>query len=29
VLEHAEIDAAPAGQQLIELDSFAGLCAIF
>jgi putative hydrolase of the HAD superfamily len=29
VLEHAEIDPAPAGQQLIELDSFARLCAIF
>jgi putative hydrolase of the HAD superfamily len=29
VLEHAEIDAAPPGQNLIELDSFAKLCAIF
>jgi putative hydrolase of the HAD superfamily len=29
VLEHAEVDAAPAGQQLVELDSFAGLTAIF
>jgi putative hydrolase of the HAD superfamily len=29
VLEHAEIDAAPVGQHLIELDSFAKLCAIF
>lgn len=29
VLEHEEIDAAPAGQQLLELDSFAKLCAIF
>jgi putative hydrolase of the HAD superfamily len=29
VLEHAEIDAAPEGQQLLELDSFAKLGAIF
>jgi putative hydrolase of the HAD superfamily len=29
VLEHAEVDAAPPGQHLIELDSFAKLCAIF
>jgi putative hydrolase of the HAD superfamily len=29
VLEHASIDAAPAGQHLIELDSFAKLAAIF
>ena len=29
VLEHAEISQAPAGQHLIELDSFAKLCAIF
>jgi putative hydrolase of the HAD superfamily len=29
VLEHAEIDPAPEGQQLIELDSFAKLCDIF
>ena len=29
VLEHATLDAAPEGQQLIELDSFAKLCAIF
>ncbi|HEX3891025.1 MAG TPA: HAD family hydrolase [Terracidiphilus sp.] len=29
VLEHAAIDQAPAGQNLIELDSFAKLCAIF
>jgi putative hydrolase of the HAD superfamily len=29
VLEHAEIDAAPAGQQLIELDGFAKLDGIF
>ena len=29
VLEHAEIAAAPPGQHLIELDSFAKLCAIF
>ena len=29
VLEHAEIDAAPEGQHLIELDSFAKLDAIF
>jgi len=29
VLEHAEIDAAPEGQQLIELDSFSKLCDIF
>jgi putative hydrolase of the HAD superfamily len=29
VLEHAALDAAPEGQQLIELDSFAKLCTIF
>jgi putative hydrolase of the HAD superfamily len=29
VLEHTELDPAPEGQQLIELDSFAKLCAIF
>ena len=29
ILEHATLDAAPEGQQLIELDSFAKLCAIF
>jgi putative hydrolase of the HAD superfamily len=29
VLEHATLDAAPEGQQLIELDSFAKLCSIF
>jgi putative hydrolase of the HAD superfamily len=29
VLEHAEVNAAPSGQHLIELDSFAKLCAIF
>jgi putative hydrolase of the HAD superfamily len=29
VLEHAEIDAAPQGQQLLELDSFAKLASIF
>jgi putative hydrolase of the HAD superfamily len=29
VLEHAEIDAPPQGQQLIELDAFPKLCAIF
>jgi putative hydrolase of the HAD superfamily len=29
VLEHASLDPAPEGQQLIELDSFAKLCAIF
>lgn len=29
VLEHAEIATAPPGQHLIELDSFAKLCAIF
>jgi putative hydrolase of the HAD superfamily len=29
VLEHATLNAAPEGQQLIELDSFAKLCAIF
>ena len=29
VLEHATLDAAPEGQQLIELDSFAKLCTIF
>jgi putative hydrolase of the HAD superfamily len=28
-LEHAEIDAAPEGQHLIELDSFARLTSIF
>jgi putative hydrolase of the HAD superfamily len=28
-LEHAEIDAAPAGQHMIELDSFARLASIF
>ena len=28
MLEHAEIDPAPAGQQLIELDSFAKLSSI-
>ena len=28
-LEHAEIEAAPPGQHLIELDSFAKLCTIF
>jgi putative hydrolase of the HAD superfamily len=29
VLEHAEMAVAPLGQHLIELDSFAKLCAIF
>jgi putative hydrolase of the HAD superfamily len=29
VLEHASLDPAPPGQHLIELDSFAKLCAIF
>jgi putative hydrolase of the HAD superfamily len=29
VLEHAEVDPAPDGQQLLELDSFAGLSAMF
>jgi putative hydrolase of the HAD superfamily len=29
VLEHAEIDPAPQGQHLLELDSFSKLCAIF
>jgi len=29
MLEHAEIDAAPEGQHLIELDSFAKLASIF
>ena len=29
VLEHATVDPAPRGQHLIELDSFAKLCAIF
>ena len=29
VLEHATLDSAPEGQQLIELDSFAKLCVIF
>lgn len=29
ILEHAEVDAAPPGQHLIEIDSFAKLCAIF
>jgi putative hydrolase of the HAD superfamily len=29
VLEHAEISTAPDGQQLIEVDSFRGLAAIF
>jgi len=29
VLEHAEIDAAPQGQQLIEVDSFVALAEIF
>ena len=29
VLEHAALDAAPEGQQLIELDAFVKLCAIF
>jgi hypothetical protein len=29
VLEHAEVDAAPEGQHLIELDAFAKLPEIF
>ncbi len=29
VLEHASLDAAPPGQQLIELESFPELCSIF
>jgi len=29
VLEHTALDPVPVGQQLIELDSFAKLCAIF
>jgi putative hydrolase of the HAD superfamily len=29
VLEHAALDAPPQGQHLLELDSFAKLCAIF
>jgi len=29
VLEHAELENAPEGQQLIELDAFGKLCAIF
>jgi hypothetical protein len=29
VLEHAALDAAPPGQQLLELDSFAELGGIF
>jgi putative hydrolase of the HAD superfamily len=29
VLEHAELAPAPEGQQLLELDAFAKLCAIF
>jgi putative hydrolase of the HAD superfamily len=29
VLEHATVDQPPAGQHLIELDSFAKLCSIF
>jgi putative hydrolase of the HAD superfamily len=29
VLEHADIDSAPEGQQLLEVDSFAKLCVIF
>ncbi|HET7104496.1 MAG TPA: HAD family hydrolase [Terracidiphilus sp.] len=28
-LEHAQLDLAPEGQQLLELDAFAKLCAIF
>jgi putative hydrolase of the HAD superfamily len=28
-LEHEQIDPAPAGQQLLEVDSFSNLCAIF
>jgi putative hydrolase of the HAD superfamily len=29
VLEHEQIDSAPLGQQLLEVDSFSKLCAIF
>jgi putative hydrolase of the HAD superfamily len=29
ILEHAALDSAPPGQQLIELDSFAKLCTVF
>jgi putative hydrolase of the HAD superfamily len=29
VLEHAQLDAPPPGQHLIELDNFPALCAIF
>ncbi len=29
ILEHAEVDPAPPGQQLVELDSFVGLTEIF
>ena len=29
VLEHAEVDPAPEGQQMLELDSFAGLLTVF
>jgi putative hydrolase of the HAD superfamily len=29
ILEHAALDSAPEGQELIELDSFAKLCVIF
>jgi putative hydrolase of the HAD superfamily len=29
VLEHEQIDPAPAGQRLLEVDSFSKLCAIF
>jgi putative hydrolase of the HAD superfamily len=29
ILEHATLDAAPEGQQLIELDAFVKLCTIF
>ena len=29
ILEHSEINSAPSGQQLFELDSFAKLCGIF
>jgi putative hydrolase of the HAD superfamily len=29
VLEHAEVDPAPEGQRLIELDAFAKLVTIF
>ena len=29
VLEHAELSTVPSGQHLLELDSFARLCAIF